>query len=460
MSQKRIPFTRLLAVCACHLLFAATVVYAQSQATTGNIEGRVLDPQGAVVPGASVTVVNQETGLEKTVTADGEGNYRHILLPPGSYTVRVAGQTGFATTELRDVVVNVGGITSLDISLSISGTSESVTVTGEAPVVETTRTSVSSVVNERAITNLPVNGRNYLDFATLTPAVIRDPTRTGDLAVGGQKGTLNSLQVDGVDNNNTFFGQSFGRTGTRPPYQFSEESVQEFQVNQNGFSAEFGRAGGAVINVVTKSGTNEFHGGAFEYFRDESLNANTPILNARGQRRPRSQTNQFGGRFGGPLVRNRAFFFVTYDGQRADVPQPVDPPNFFAQSSSIQALLLPRLGTYQVGRNQDVFLAKTDISINNDNRLSVRFNRQNFTGVNNENANSLSVEEHSGNSIARTTTLSGTLTSTITPSLINEFRFQFARDREPGEANSDDPEALIATGAGNLSIGRNNFSPR
>jgi hypothetical protein len=102
--------------------------------------------------------------------------------------------------------------------------------------------------------------------------VVREPTRAGDLAVGGQKGTLNSLQVDGADNNNTFFGQSFGRTGTRPPYQFSEESVQEFQVNQNGFSAEFGRAGGAVINVVTKSGTNNWHGSAFEYFRDEALN--------------------------------------------------------------------------------------------------------------------------------------------------------------------------------------------
>src|SRR2546430_2608221 len=109
-----------------------------------------------------------------------------------------------------------------------------------------------------------VNGRNFLDFATLTPGVVREPTRSGDLTVGGQKGTLNSLQVDGADNNNTFFGQSFGRTGTRPPYQFSEESVQEFQINQNGFSAEFGRAGAAVINLVTKPGTNNWPGRPFE----------------------------------------------------------------------------------------------------------------------------------------------------------------------------------------------------
>ena len=141
--------------------------------------------------------------------------------------------------------MNVGGKTPLDLKLSVGGTSGSVTISGDTPTIESTLTSVSTTVNSRAIENLPVNGRNYLDFATLTPAVIRDQNREGDLSVGGQKGTLNNLQVDGADNNNTFFGQSFGRTGVRPPYQFSEESVQEFQVNQNGFSAEFGRAGGA-----------------------------------------------------------------------------------------------------------------------------------------------------------------------------------------------------------------------
>src|SRR5207247_11252579 len=160
--------------------------------------------------------------------------------------------------------------------------------------VETTRTSDATMINQTSIEYLPINGRNFQDFSTLSPGVIRDP-RGGDLSVGGQRGTFNSLQVDGVDNNNTFFGQALGRGGVRPPYQFSEESVQEFQVNQNGFSAEFGRAGGAVINVVTKSGTNEFHGGDIEYFRDESLNSNTPILTARGVKRPKLQINQFGG---------------------------------------------------------------------------------------------------------------------------------------------------------------------
>ncbi|MCA1849469.1 MAG: TonB-dependent receptor, partial [Acidobacteria bacterium] len=451
--------TLLLVVCACLAPTGAPAARAQSQATTGNIEGRVLDPQAAVISGANVTATNQRTGFEKSAVTDEEGNYRLILLPPGTYTVRATGE-GFAQTELRDVVVTVGGKTSLDLNLSVSGSTETVTVTSEAPVVETTRTSVASVINERNIENLPVNGRNFLDFATLTPSVIRDPTRTGDLAVGGQKGTLNSLQVDGADNNNTFFGQSFGRTGTRPPYQFSEESVQEFQVNQNGFSAEFGRAGGAVINVVTNSGTNEFHGGAFEYFRDEALNSNTPVSTARGAKRPPSQINQFGGRLGGPIAENRAFFFFTYDGQRSDVPNVVDPPNFFQQPANVQALLLPKLGNYQIGRDQDVYLVKGDIVLNPSNQLTLRFNRQNFTGTNNENAGALSVQEHSGDSIARTTTFSGSLVSTLSQSVVNEFRFQFARDKEPGEANSDQVEARIQTGNGFLQIGRNNFSPR
>ncbi|HEV7905333.1 MAG TPA: TonB-dependent receptor [Pyrinomonadaceae bacterium] len=462
---------RVLLLCA-SLALAAATVFPQSQATSGNIEGRVLDPNGAAVPGVTVTATNGQTGFEKTATSDEEGNYRIILLPPGTYKVVASGAQGFQTATLENAAVTVGGQTNLDISLGVGGASTTVDVSAEAPVVETTRTSVATTVNERDIENLPVSGRNYLDFATLTPGVVRDPTRAGDLSVGGQKGTLNSLQVDGADNNNTFFGQAFGRTGVRPPYQFSEESVKEFQVNQNGFSAEFGRAGGAVINVVTKSGTNEFHGGGFEYFRDESLNANAP--NIKGQqgidfdlgrrldrnKRPPQQINQFGFRLGGPIVKNRAFFFGTYDGQRQDLPNIVEPPNLGAQSAAIQNLISSRISPYQISRNQDVYLLKTDIAINSSNQLSLRFNRQNFTGVNNEFTGALAAEEHSGDSLARTTTFSGTLASTITSSIVNEFRFQFARDAEPGTANSDLPETQINTGNGFLLLGRNNFSPR
>ena len=471
MSTKLIAPIRL-CVFAVLVLTIASAAFGQSQATTGNIEGRVIDPKGAVIPDVSVTATNQATGFGRSATTDSEGNYRIILLPPGSYDVKTSAPSGFQSASYANVTVTVGGQTPLEISLGLAGAANvTVDVTAEAPVVETGRTSVSTTINERAIQNLPVNGRNYLDFATLTPGVIRDPTRVGDLSVGGQKGTLNSLQVDGVDTNNTFFGQAFGRTGVRPPYQFSEESVQEFQVNQNGFSAEFGRAGGAVINVVTKSGTNEFHGGGFEYFRDEALNAN-PTANKTSQaqrllpnKRTPQQINQFGGRIAGPIVRNRAFFFFTYDGQRQKLTNPIDSPNLSSAPAAVQNVLNPKLATYPIGRDQDVIMAKGDFTLNNNNRLSLRFNRQNFTGANNESTGPQSVLEHTGSSLAKTTTFSGTLASNFTQKLINEFRFQWARDAEPGEANSAQPEARIGTVVSGttgtfLNIGRNNFSPR
>ena len=175
---------------------------------------------------------------------------------------------------------------------------------------------MSSSVAERQVQNLPVNGRNFLDFVTLTPGVVRDP-RGGDLSFGGQRGTLNSVQIDGADNNNNFFGQSLGRTGVRAPYQFSQDAVQEFQVNTSSFSAEFGHAAGGVINVITKSGTNELHGSAFEFYRDRALNARNLNYNATTNTftpvNPKQayHFNQFGGTFGGPIKRDRVTFSLS-----------------------------------------------------------------------------------------------------------------------------------------------------
>src|ERR1043165_4005672 len=405
--------TRLFALVALVSLLSLDA-FAQSQATTGNIEGRVLDPNEASVPNAEVTATNQATGFKKSVNTDADGNYSIILLPPGTYTVRVAKISGFTTGEFQNVQVTVGSKTPLDIKLDLAGVDvAAINVTAELPTVETTRTSISTTINQRSIENLPINGRNFQDFATLSPGVVRDP-RGGDLSVGGQRGTFNSLQVDGVDNNNTFFGQALGRGGVRPPYQFSEESVQEFQVNQNGFSAEFGRAGGAVINVVTKSGTNQFHGGVFEYFRDEALNSNDPVTKAnesragRPNKRPPSRINQFGGRLGGPIAKNKAFFFFTYARQRASVPQVMDVPNINSAPLAARNILLPLIHAYEIGRKQDVFLGKSDIKINDRNQLVVRYNRQNFNGKNNENNGPLSVEEHSGDSRVKSDTFSST----------------------------------------------------
>ena len=238
------------------------------------MNGTVTDPSGAAVANARLTAENTTTGLARTTQSSDAGLYSFPHLPVGAYSLAVEAP-GFKAVKQTGISLTVGAVATIDVPLAIGSSQETVTVTADAPVLESSSSQTSTTVNEQAVTSLPINGRNFLDFTVLTPGVVRDPTRSGDLSFGGQRGTANSVLVDGSDSNNVFFGQSTGRSGTgRNPYSFSQDSVQEFQVNTNGYSAEMGRAGGGVINVITKSGTNEFHGTAFEFFRDKALNAN------------------------------------------------------------------------------------------------------------------------------------------------------------------------------------------
>lgn len=457
LMRKIIFFSFAIILCASH-------IFGQSQATTGNIEGRVIDQNGAIVPGITISVTNQDTGFGKTSVTNDDGTFTFVLLPPGNYTVEVPAAKGFAAAKYENVVVTVGAKKSLEIALTVGGSVNVVEVDAGAGV-EVSRTSIASTVSEDQVTNLPTNGRNFLDFATITPGVVRDPTRSGDLAIGGQKGTLNSLQIDGASSDNTFFGQSSGRIGSgRAPSQFSIDTVKEFQVNQNGFSAEFGRAAGGVINVVTKSGTNRFTGSAFEYFRDESLNALNPNLRAQGRPKPPGQINQFGGTIGGRIVKDRAFFFGAYEGQRSDLSNPVVVRSLTQAPPSVQSLLTPKFESYSQNRQQDTYLVKTDFIINDRNLLWVRLNQQNFTGTNLEFSGTTNSFEHSGNSNVTTTAITTGWNATLkSDSWFNEFRFQYGRDKEPGLANSEDPEVILASGTSiseTLNFGRNNFSPR
>lgn len=462
---------RLLAI-LCSILLYSSISLAQSQATTGNIEGRVTDQNGAAVPNATVTATNQDTGFTKSTQTDTDGNFVLILLPPGNYRVDIPAVQGFAAAKYENLKVTVGAKTSLPATLTAGGTVTVVDVNDTGQSIEATRTSVSTTIDEHKVINLPTNGRNFLDFATLAPGVVRDPTRAGDLAVGGQRGTLNSVQIDGASSDNTFFGQSTGRVGSgRAPSEFSIDTVKEFQVNTNGFSAEFGRAAGAVINVVTKSGTNKFTGSAFEYFRDESLNARNPNLVAANRLRPAGQINQFGGTIGGPIVKDKAFFFGAYEGQRSKLPNPVVLNSLPFAPANVQAFLGPKVASYDVSRQQDTYLGKVDFNINDRNQVWVRFNQQNFTGTNLENGGSLSALEHTGNSNVTTTAITGNWTYAMTPRWINEFRYQYSRDREPGFVNTNSPEATVGAvvsppaapttiNDGTFNFGRNNFSPR
>lgn len=453
---------------ACILLFAALLMISpavRSQGNQGAVEGSVVDPSGAAVPDAALTATNVATGISFQTKTGADGLFTFPVLPVGTYTIEVE-HPGFAKLTRKGVNLSVGARLNLPLALAVAGQAQSVTVTSETPLLETTRSQVSTTVSATAIENLPTNGRNFINFALLTPGVTLD-VRGGDISFAGQRGTLNSLVVDGSDNNNTFFGQSLGRTGSgRAPYQFSEDAVQEFQVNSNAYSAEFGHAGGAVINVVTKSGTNEFHGTAFEFFRDKGLNANDPINKQKGFPRSPYHFNQFGGNLGGPIIKDKMFFFFDYDGQRNTLPNTVflgvaAPATPTANQQTALTYLQARDGSWIRTQNQNVYLGKVDWRIGANELLSVRYNAQRFNGAGFENGGPQNSSEHTGASNVNTDTLTGSLNSTLSSNIVNVVRAGYTRDNEPGLSNSINPEATIFQGGvTDLVLGRNFFSPR
>ena len=453
----------------CLAAFLSLVVPAAcltAQSATGSITGNVVDTSGGGVPGAAVSIRSADTGTTRTTTSGATGAFRFLYLVPGNYSV-TADLSGFSPAKIANVTVTVGGDATVRLVLEPAGVQAAVTVSSEAPLIETTKTEVSSVVDEKLIRALPTNGRNFLDVVLSTPGVVKDNFRVGDLVFAGQRGTLNSIVVDGADNNNTFFGQALGRTGSgRAPYQFSLDSVKEFQVNTNAYSAEYGRAGGAVINVVTKSGTNEFHGNAFYFYRDDALNAKNYFDAVNGRVKAPYHFDQFGATLGGPILSDKLFFFANYDGQRNKTPNTVilnipsgtpSDPDTIGGIAKLTALA----SNWNQQQNQDVYLFKADYDVASGQHVSVRYNRQNFTGVGFESSGSTVAFEHSGDSLVNTDTAAGSVASSFTPALFNELRGQWARDKEPGTANSSNPEALVNQGGSPvLTIGENFFSPR
>ena len=442
----------------------ATAGVVRAQSATGAIEGLIVDPSGGVLPGVTIMLRQAAAGVERTRVTDERGFFRSPLLPVGDYEL-TATIAGFEARRLG-IRLTVGQTVEVRIELALAGVGQNVTVSAETPILESSRSQVSATIEEVAVRHLPVNGRNFLDFALLTPGVTRD-VRQGDLSFAGQRGTLNSVVVDGADTNNTFSGQSLGRTGSgRAPYQFSQDAVQEFQVNSNSYSAEYGRAGGGLINVVTKSGTNEPRGSLFEFYRDVALNATSVINELNGQPKSPYHYHQFGGTLGGPLRTNRDFYFLNYDGQRnrqsnlVFLNLPPDTPADPATAAGI-ARLQPLAYSWDRSLNQDVFLIKTDHQVNAAQRLTFRYNHQDFTGGNYETGGPQTAFEHTGASLVNTRTLSAAWTSVLGSRVYNELKIHYARDHEPGEANSENPEGVVLqSGALVLLIGRNNFSPR
>lgn len=444
-------------------LFAASAL-AQS-ANEGSIEGTVADSSGAVIPAVVLSARNVNTATTYSTTTDSDGHFRFLILPVGAYEVS-AEHSGFDTLIHKNVVVTVGAKINLVVILRLASQAQRVTVTSETPLVESTRTSVASTIDERSIANLPVNGRNFNDFIVLAPGVIRGPVLinfgSGIPSVGGQRSFSLTL-VDGAENA-AALSAPFG-PGVQP-YQFSLEVVREFQVNTNSYSAELGHAGNGVISVVTKSGTNDLHGSLFWYFRDQGLNATDFIRKINSQPKEALHIHQFGGAAGGPILKNKLFFFAGYDAQRRQLQNPtrLNLPSGFTLSSDPtiagfqqHALdyLTPRAAPYFRTYNQNVYFAKADWRITSAESLSARWNTQLFTGENTFIEGPLASLENNTDSLTANHSLVLSLTSTTSSAMVNVARFGSLLINNQGQPNSVNPQAnIFETGQQVLTIGR------
>ena len=295
------------AVCLGAMALAPSGARAQAQITTGTIQGDVLDEKGGLVPEATVEIRNIDTNYTKTQTTSPDGRFTFLLLPPGRYTLTVS-KAGFATIVQENVSLTVGQSLSLPVNMKVSAVAERIVVSA-TPTVEVTKTESSSTLNQLTVTNTPVLGRKFEDLLTLTPGVSIVQGPDGDeVNFNGQRGVYNNVSLDGGDYNNRFFGEQLG--GQRAAIDITMEAVKEFQVVASGASAEFGRTAGGVVNVVTKSGTNEFHGSAFHFQRLGALVSNT----SDGKPLQDFSREQFGGSLGGPLVKDKMFFFGAGEG--------------------------------------------------------------------------------------------------------------------------------------------------
>lgn len=351
---------------------AGMALWAQST-STGEIAGTIRDAGGGVIPGVGVSAVHLATNQVREGITDESGVYRLPQLPVGEYEIS-AELEGFKSVRRQGVIVNVGQTSVVDLVLGIGDISEVVTVTGDAPMVDTTTHQTQTVINSAAIEHLPLNGRNFQDLVLLVPGAA--PDGRGTVSFGGVRGIYNSLSIDGADNNSAFFAGNLG--GERPPYQYSQEAVQEFQVVMNGFNAEYGRAGGGIVNIVTKSGSNDLRGSLFYFLRDDKLSANNFFTNANPNvREDDFRRQQFGGSVGGPLRRDRAFYFLSYDQQLGGEPRVINMrrPALGVDYTEADLAAAPNAAvreiaqkyidgafnqSYNEGDNVNVFLAKVD----------------------------------------------------------------------------------------------------
>jgi Carboxypeptidase regulatory-like domain len=369
---------------------------AQTQITTGVIQGVVTDPTGATLPGVTVEARNLRTNFAKVDVTASDGRFVFLQLPSGTYTVTYTLQ-GFATLAQDNIVLTVGQSVSLTSSMRVSGVSETVRVDAAAPVVETSRSAVASTLNQATVESTPILGRKFEDLLTLTPGVSVVQGADGDeITFAGQRGVFNNISMDGGDFNNGFFGEQVG--GQRAAIDITLDAVKEFQVIASGAPAEFGRTAGGVVNVITKSGGNETHGSIFHFQRLEALTGDL----SDGTKLDKFHREQFGGTVGGPVKKDKAFYFFAIEGitgrfQRpnlstplGDTPCPLQNPTVPANEALInsnidcQRTALLSFFNSRIGQNEGLpvehpvktatTLLKLDTTVGNRHNISASWN--------------------------------------------------------------------------------------
>jgi Carboxypeptidase regulatory-like domain len=474
------------------LLALAAALADGQDASTGALRGVVLDAHGAAITNADIVAIRVATGIRHHSATDSAGRFAVDLLPAGEYSARAEAE-GMSPEISPTIRVEIGAAALLTFKLKVAGPKETITVSASPQMVEMNPSSQSALVDDRAITNLPLNGRRFTDLLLLMPGVTQDPRgltsgSNGDLSYGGIRGYNPSFLVDGDDDNNGFFAQATGRY--RSPYQFSNEVVQEFRVSSSGYGAESGRAGGAVVNVVTKSGTNKWHGNSFYYLRDSALGGAAPAFVGFN---PDDVQHQFGGTFGGPIQRGKTFVFAGYDQHISYAPAVV-------QFLNGQTVVVPQLGAYPTPGDYEIcnpaiggqacdqtlvfgsaaqlstmggmfpaqslggtaFL-KLDRVLTPHQYLTARVSASRYDGTNNvfgDPGNPITNDAISANGEERVATESASLSlvSGITPRISSHLRVQFSRDLETSFPNTTGTRTSIYSWMNNF--GQSSILPR
>jgi hypothetical protein len=471
----------------------------------GNINGSVTDSSGAAVPNASVVVLNTDTDISRTITTNSDGTYTANFLQPGHYEVTLGGG-GFGKIDRKNLVLTVGQVLTIDAALPPASVSTEVVVISETPLIDTDKTEVSQTVDQQLISNLPVNGRRWDNFVLATPNVAADGN-TGLVSFRGISGLYNTNLVDGANNQQAFFSEARGRS-IGAPYVYPLESIQEFQSSVSGYSAEQGQAAGGIVNAITKSGTNKFHGDVFEYYRAPGWNALDPLNKYNGRltnnpfllSQPVKVQNQFGASVGGPIIKEKLFFHFTYDGYRkvnpitylstynttttsvanlvhlcdngttyvsdagAIYPSTITGVTSAQCTQAVNFIQNKLLGSFARNVTQDIYFPRLDYQLNSKTHLSASFLFENFKQPNGYNTsttvNNGSVSQNGGVNFHQRYAVANAETA-LTSHSTNVIHFQWARDLETASTNSGGPAMNIGSSTvGIAAYGETSALPR